>query len=188
MFPPLIVWTLKYSPWWKYPPHTHYHTPSFIVFYSGTCVNFCIFQSESLLLKLCWQKWVSLVSGSALSKLFPSITKFDPRAESGSASSHRQKHKFVPKYSLVDVVMLKKFQSCIPKGECRHRSRRIKKVPLSWHMSPPDLKSKILEEFQCEDFTLLEFTKGRLFKGKDDELTCYFYTWGIVPVSETKSK
>ena len=38
-------------------------------------------------------------------------------------------------------------------------------------MSPPDVKSKILEEFQCENFMLLECTKGRLFKGKDDELT-----------------
>ena len=72
----------------------------------------CMFQSENEL-KLCSAKNIlSNISkpnnnaAKTLSKLFPSVTKFDPRAECPSSSSQKEKHKFVPKYSMVDVVML----------------------------------------------------------------------------------
>ena len=110
-------------------------------------------------------------AAKTLSKLFPSVTKFDPRAECPSSSSQKKKHKFVPKYSMVEVVMLNTFQSRIPKGECRQElaeSGRIKKVQLDRHMTPLQVKSKILQEFKCEDFTLLECTKGRLCKVTED--------------------
>ena len=116
-------------------------------------------------------------SGSAaksLSKLFPSFSKFDPRTEAASTSSHKKKHKFVPKYSSVEVVMLKNFQTYIPKGECRQElleAGRVKKVQLSRYMTANEVKSKILEEFDCGDFSLLECFKGRLSKAKDKVLT-----------------
>ena len=121
---------------------------------------------------------ISKPSGSAaktLSKLFPSVTKFDPRAECSSSSSKGNRRKFVPKYSVVDVVMLTTFQSRIPKGECRQElvdKGCIKKIQLDRHMSAAEVKSKILEEFKCEDYTLLECMKGRLCKVTDGvELT-----------------
>ena len=107
----------------------------------------------------------------SLLKLFPSFSRFDPRSEAASTSSHKKKHKFVPKYSSVEVVMLKNFQTCIPKGECRQElleAGHIKKVQLSRYMTPDEVKSKILEEFDCSDFSLLECSKGRLSKAKDN--------------------
>ena len=59
----------------------------------------------------------------ALKKLFPckggTAPKFNPRSECVSSSAHNKKKKFVPKLNSVEVVMLKKFQTRIPKGDFR---------------------------------------------------------------------
>ena len=78
---------------------------------------------------------VSKPTGSvskSLSKLFPSFSGsgFDPRSECVSTSLHLKKKKFIPNYSSVDVVMLKNFQSLIPKGYLRKelvKAGRIKR-------------------------------------------------------------
>ena len=115
-------------------------------------------------------------TSKALNKLFPfksgSTPKFDPRGECVSTSARSKKKKFIPKYSGIDVVMLKKFQTRIPKGDLRQElvdEGRIKKVMLSRHMSPSSIKQKILEEFKCDDFVLLHCHKGELTRAKDDE-------------------
>ena len=65
-------------------------------------------------------------------------------------SSHKKKHKFVPKCSSVEVVMSKVFQTCISKGECSQellQAGHVKKVQLGRYMTTNELKPKILEEF-----------------------------------------
>ena len=124
--------------------------------------------------------WVSKPTDSAakaLSKLFPfkstKTTKFDPHSECAATSSHQKNKKFVPKYSSVDVVMLKKYHTRIPKGEYRQelmQAGRIKKVLLTKQMTPAEVKNKILNEFRCNDFTVLECSKGKLSK-TTEELT-----------------
>ena len=111
-----------------------------------------------------------------LSKLFLSFSgsRFDPRSECASTTSHLKKKKFVPNYSSVEVVMLKNFQSLIPKGELRKelvQGGRLKTLQLSRHMSPQEVKLKILDAFKCDGFTLLECVKGRLCKADNVELT-----------------
>ena len=80
----------------------------------------------------------------------------------------------MPKYSMIEVVMLKRFQSYIPKGDCRQHlmeEGHIKKVQLGRHMSLLEVKSKISEEFKCADFMLLDYTKNQLCKASDTHLT-----------------
>ena len=75
-----------------------------------------------------------------------------------------RKMQICSKYSSVEVIVLKNFQTCIPKGECRQElleAGRVKKVQLSRYMTANEVKSNILEEFDCGDFSLLECFKGR---------------------------
>ena len=60
------------------------------------------------------------------------------------------------------MVVLKKFQMHIPKGES---SQELKKVYISGHMTPQELKSKIME-FRYEESALLLHTKGWLIEPK----------------------
>ena len=121
-------------------------------------------------------------TAKTLAKLFPSFTNFDLQSECSTTLSHMKKQKFVPKYSMIEVVMLKRFQSYIPKGDCRQHlmeEGHIKKVQLGRHMSPLEVKSKIFEEFKC---MLLDCTKNQLCKASDTHLTA------IVDVEHSMSK
>ena len=96
------------------------------------------------------------------------------------AHSKKKKFESVPrvvasKNSAVTVVMLKNYQSRIPRGECRQYlsdNNRVQRVNINRDMSPDEIKDIILSTFKCADFTILECAKGGyLLKSTDIELT-----------------
>lgn len=118
----------------------------------------------------------------ALNKLFSGST-FNPKAECVANEAHTKKKKFegAPKItalkdSAVTVVMLKKYQTRIPRGECRQEltdSNRVQKVTLNRNMTPVEVKEKILEGFGCKDFILECAKGGYLLRAADVELTSH---------------
>ena len=112
----------------------------------------------------------------ALSKLFPASKKFNPHAECVAKAAHAKKKKFstAPKLSSVTVVLLKKYQTRIPRGDYRQElidKKRMKKVELHRRMSPEEVKGAILKTFGCKGFTVLDSAKGGYLLRSDDELT-----------------
>ena len=112
----------------------------------------------------------------ALSKLFPSSKKFNPQAECVAKTAHAKKKKFAtaPKLSSVTVVLLKKYQTRIPRGDYRQElidEKRMKKVELHRRMSPEEVHATILEAFGCKRFTVLDCAKGGYLLRSDEELT-----------------
>ena len=56
----------------------------------------------------------------ALGKLFPPSKKFNPHAECVAKAAHaKKKFSTAPKLSSVTVVLLKNYQTCIPRGDYR---------------------------------------------------------------------
>ena len=117
-------------------------------------------------------------TAKALKKLFPcksgSTPRFDPRSECASTSARNKKKKFVPKFCSIETVMLKKFQTRIPKGDYRQElveEGRIKKISLNQQITPSDVKRKILSEFKCDDFVMLQCNRGYLTRLDDEQLT-----------------
>ena len=119
----------------------------------------------------------------ALRKLFPSA-KFNPQAECVAKMAHDKKKKFKPaykvsvKWSSVTIVMLKKYQTRIPRGDYRQHlieKDRVKKVDLNRLMTPLEVKNKILSTFECDDYTILECAKGGYLLKRDnnEELTSH---------------
>lgn len=84
-----------------------------------------------------------------LGKVFPQANiKFDPHEDCIANDSHKKKKRFVsPKSSCTTVVLLKKFQKYLPKGEARKKlidKNQIKTVNLSRTMTPKEVKSIIV--------------------------------------------
>lgn len=113
----------------------------------------------------------------ALNKLFPTTSgKFNPRSECVAKTAHAKKKKFTiaPKLASVTVILLKKYQTRVPRGECRQdlfQKNRVKKVELHRQMSPGDVKHSILKSFGCRDFEVLDCAKGGYLLKSSDELT-----------------
>ena len=114
-------------------------------------------------------------TAKALKKPFPcksgSTPRFDPHSECVSTSARNKKKKFVPKFCSIKTVMLKKFQTHIPKGYYRQElveEGRIKKISLNRQMTPSDVKRKIMSEF---DFVVLQCNRGHLTRLHDEQLT-----------------
>lgn len=112
----------------------------------------------------------------ALSKIFPASKKFNPRAECVAKAAHAKKKKFstAPKLSSVTVILLKNYQTRIPRGDFRQElfdKRRVRKVELHRRMSPEEVQSAILETFGCKGFVMLDCAKGGYLLRSDEELT-----------------
>ena len=75
---------------------------------------------------------------------------FNPRDKCASDDAHRKKKKFQPvktKDSSVTVVMLKKYQSTIPRGEVRQElsdNNRVQQVAINRSYSPAKVCDVIL--------------------------------------------
>ena len=112
----------------------------------------------------------------ALSKLFPASKKFNPQAECVAKAAHAKKKKFstASKLSSVTVILLKNFQTRIPRGDYWQElfdKKRVKKVELHRRMSPDEVKNTILKAFGCKGYTVLDCAKGGYFLRSDEELT-----------------
>ena len=88
--------------------------------------------------------------------------------------------------------MLKIFQTCIPKGECRQELLEAGRIKVQL-MTPDKVKSNILEEFDCSDFSLLQCSKGQLSKAEDNVVLAAQHAiarrgWCFVPVSKTEAE
>ncbi|KAF3980599.1 MAG: hypothetical protein HFP76_01265, partial [Methylococcales symbiont of Iophon sp. n. MRB-2018] len=81
----------------------------------------------------------------------------------------------IAKDSAVTVVMLKNYQTRVPRGECRQyltQNNRVQKISISRNMTPAEIKAKIVAAFKCTSFKVLECAKGGyLLKAADEELT-----------------
>ena len=102
----------------------------------------------------------------ALNKLFPASKKFNPHAECVAKAAHAKKKKIytAPKLSSVTVVLLKMYQTRVPRGDYRQEliENRMKKVELHRRMSPKEAKGAILKAFGSKGFTVLDNAKGGL--------------------------
>ena len=127
-------------------------------------------KTESIISRI---KKPSEVESQTLSKLFPHTSRppakrklFDPNDECVAKASHSKKKAFKRKLkvSLVNVVLLKKFQPALPKGKERRElsaEGRIQKVTLHRSMTPPEVKSIIHNTFKnSSEFTVLETEGG----------------------------
>lgn len=101
--------------------------------------------------------------------------KFNPHAECVAKAAHtKKKFSTAPKLSSVTVILLKNYQTRIPRGDYRQElfdKKRVKKVELHRRMSPEEVKGAILETFGCKGFTVLDCAKGGYLLRSDKELT-----------------
>lgn len=107
-----------------------------------------------------------------MSKLFPASKEFNPQAECVAKAAYaKNKFSTAPKLSSVTVILLKNYQTCIPRGDYRQElfdKKRVKKVELHRRMSPDEVKNTILKVFGCKGYTVLE---GGYLLTSDEELT-----------------
>ena len=112
-----------------------------------------------------------------LGKLFGGSKGFNPKARCVADDAHEKKKKFEPKTkdSQVTIVMLKKYESRIPRGEYRQElsdSNRVQKIKMNRNDTPKEVKNKILAAFGCKGFSVLECANGGyLLRAADEELT-----------------
>ena len=94
-----------------------------------------------------------------------SSSKFNPRAKCVAKEAHEKKKKFegASKDSAVTVVMLKNYQTRVPRGEYRKylaNNNRVQKININRNMAPEEVREKILLAFKCTSFEYLECAKG----------------------------
>ena len=113
-----------------------------------------------------------------LSKLFPSTSKkFNPLSECTATSAHAKKKKFstgTSKLSAVTVILLKNYQTRVPKGDYRQElihDNRVKKVELNRRMTPSEVNKAIVDKFGCKGFAVLDCVKGGYLLKNDQQLT-----------------
>lgn len=111
-----------------------------------------------------------------LGKVFPQADlDFDPHAECVSKEAHMKKKKFVgsPKSSHVTIVLLKRYQDFIPRGEARKKLNkdRIQTIGINRRMTSKVVKENIKRAFGCEKFITLDVAKGGRLVKSDKDLT-----------------
>lgn len=117
-----------------------------------------------------------------LAKFFPAYQQkvgqsFDPTAECVALERQKKKKSAIKqqrkvKQASVTVIMMEKFSPSIPKGNARKRLSscgRMKSIRLSRDMSAEEVKGKILQVFNCTDFTLLECDSSQTLCKCDDQ-------------------
>lgn len=82
-----------------------------------------------------------------------------------AARAKKKKFFATPKHISVTVVLLKNYQTHIPRGESRQwlvDGKRVRNVELHRQMSPEEVKDAISGTFGCTAFTVLRVCKGWL--------------------------
>ncbi len=117
------------------------------------------------------------IEAKDLAKCFPSANSkktkgaFDSNAECIAADAHRKKKAAIKgkqRIVSVNIVMLKRYASTIPKGKARKEllaEGRIRSISVTRDMTNCQLRNKILRAFEVVSFSFLQVdSAGRLLK------------------------